>query len=485
MSISGTLSSALSGLNATTRAADVVSNNIANALTDGFARRELQQTARSVGGSGQGVQVTGISRVVDQVLISDRRTAEADSGDRDVRAAFLARLEQILGTPESAESLGAKIAGFDAALIEAASRPDSDARLSNVLSSADMLVHHLGAASDEIQVARAAADDRIFLEVTKLNDTLVRVAEINDQIGSHAGAGRDASALMDQRQQLIDTIATILPLREVGRGNGQIALYTTGGAVLLDGRPATFGFTPVGVITPDMTLASGALSGLTLNDRPLRTAGDSGPIAGGTLAAHFAVRDQLAPAQQARLDAVARDLVERFADPALDGTRAVGDPGLFTDAGAAFLVTNELGLSQRLTVNAAADPARGGALWRLRDGLGAVAPGPSGDASLLITLQSALTAPRTTASGGFLPHDRSLSGLAAEMLSGVSTARLSAETAASFAGAKSDALRMMELEAGVDTDHEMQRLLLIERAFAANAKVVQTVDEMIQMLLGL
>ena len=41
----------------------------------------------------------------------------------------------------------------------------------------------------------------------------------------------------------------------------------------------------------------------------------------------------------------------------------------------------------------------------------------------------------------------------------------------------------MELETGVDTDAEMQKLLLIEQAYAANAKVMTAADEMIQLLL--
>ncbi|EKD61720.1 MAG: hypothetical protein ACD_54C00129G0001, partial [uncultured bacterium] len=52
MSISGGLSSALSGLNAAARAAEIVSSNIANAMTEGYGRRELQTSARSLGGSG-------------------------------------------------------------------------------------------------------------------------------------------------------------------------------------------------------------------------------------------------------------------------------------------------------------------------------------------------------------------------------------------------------------------------------------------------
>ncbi|MDZ4136964.1 MAG: flagellar basal body rod C-terminal domain-containing protein, partial [Paracoccaceae bacterium] len=210
-----------------------------------------------------------------------------------------------------------------------------------------------------------------------------------------------------------------------------------------------------------------------------------GPLAGGSLAANFALRDDLAPEAQTRLDAVARDLVERFSDPALDPTRAPGAAGLFTDAGVGFLPANEPGLSQRLRLNSAVDPAQGGAVWRLRDGLGAATPGPLGESSLLTSLQNVLGQARQPASGGFAPGARSLSALAGQMASGVASARLSAETEASFATARSSAMKILELQTSVDTDRELQDLLAIENSYAANAKVVQTVDDMIQILLGI
>ena len=42
MSISSALSNALSGLNAVSRAADVVSSNVANAMTEGYGKREIE-----------------------------------------------------------------------------------------------------------------------------------------------------------------------------------------------------------------------------------------------------------------------------------------------------------------------------------------------------------------------------------------------------------------------------------------------------------
>lgn len=485
MSISASLSSALSGLTAASKMAEVVSSNIANATTPGYGRREVLTEALTVGSDGQGVRVAGVYRHSDPILIGDRRAAQAGTGDRDVRTAFLRRLETSIGGPDDATSLGARIAAFDTALIEATSRPESEARLSQVAESARGLVQHIAKTSQDIQAARAAADDRIEAEVQQVNSALTRLAELNAKARAVYGTERDASAFMDQRQQLIDSIASIIPLREAARDSGQIALYTTGGAVLLEGTPSVLTFGPVGVITPAMTHSGGALSGLSLNGRPLATAGDGSPIAGGSLAAHFAVRDDLAPSAQSRLDAVARDLVERFSAPGLDSSLPSGAAGLFTDAGAAFLGGNEIGLSERLTLNAAVDPRQGGALWRLRDGLGATIPGAVGDARFLNRLQAALADHRNPASGGFMAGARSFATLAADFLSGAASARLTSEGEASYATARVNALKIMEAEGGVDTDQEMQSLLLVEQAYSANAKVVQTIHDMIQTLLSM
>ena len=47
------------------------------------------------------------------------------------------------------------------------------------------------------------------------------------------------------------------------------------------------------------------------------------------------------------------------------------------------------------------------------------------------------------------------------------------------------AAREMELSEGVDQDHEMQSLLLIEQTYAANARMIQTLDDLMQTLLRL
>ena len=485
MSISSALTSALSGLTVTARMADVTASNVSNALTEGYARREVQLGARVVGAVGIGVTVTGIARQIDARVLQDLRLAMANQAGRSLGAEVLARLEQALGTPDQAGSLSSRIATLERSLTEAAARPEAEARLASVADAAQSLALGLNALSDEVRQERQWVDGRIATEVTRLNEALAGVADLNLRIRSFSATGQEVSALLDQRQKLIDGIAAVVPVREVARDFGQVALFTTGGTTLLDGRAARFGFTPTAQITPDLSVAGGGLSGLTVNGQPVTTDPEGGRLGIGRLSSLFAVRDSLLPEAQANLDAIARDLIDRVSAPGVDPTRAASAPGLFTDRGTPFDPAAEVGLAGRVSVNTAILPEAGGALWRLRDGLGAATPGPAGFADRLVALGDALRAARPQASGTLAPGARSLSGFTADIASAQSVARQSAEASTAFATARSDTLRSALLEDGVDTDQEMQTLLLIEQSYAANAKVVQTVDEMIQLLLGL
>lgn len=484
MSISGALANALTGLTAVGRRGEVVSANVANAMTEGYARREIDLVPQALGGNGAGVRVRGVERIVSQSLLQSRRLSDAELQNSDTRSAFLSRIAAQVGQPGEAGALTTRLSDLESALIEAESRPDSTPRLATAVTAARDLAAGLNRISADIQAARSDADDSIAAQVGRLNDYLARVDGLNTAILTARASGQDANALLDQRQSLVDGIAQIVPVREMQRDRDQIALFTTGGAVLLEGNPARIGFSPVSLVTADMTLAGGALSGLTLNGIAIDPS-DGGIMGGGSLSAAFAVRDEAAPVMQGQIDAMARDLIERFAAPGVDPTLATGQPGLLTDAGAVLDPLNEVGLAGRIRVNALADPDQGGQLWRLRDGLGAAAAGPVGDGTLLQALTTALGAVRVPASGTFGPAARTASGLAADFVSQIASETRGAADRQAYAIGRQSGLKELELQNGVDTDAEMQTLLQVEQAYAANARVIQTMDDLIQQLIGL
>lgn len=106
MSISNAMINALSGLGAASRSADVVASNVANALTQGYARRELQVSARALAGSGTGVRVDGVIRAINQAVLNDKRLADAETAGADARSRFQLRIETAIGQPGDGNSLG-------------------------------------------------------------------------------------------------------------------------------------------------------------------------------------------------------------------------------------------------------------------------------------------------------------------------------------------------------------------------------------------
>jgi flagellar hook-associated protein 1 len=477
MPITQAFNNALSGLSATSRMAEITSANLANALTEGYARRTVELSARIVG-DGAGVQITGISRRVDPNLLTERRLADADLARADVGAKSLRRLEAVFGAPGAASSLSARVADLETALVSSAADPSSTLRLEAAGRALADLTGAVWSASRGIATLRQEADAAIGRGIEALNTDLAEVARLNDEVSTALALRQDAAGLMDQRQRVIDRIATQVSLREVPQEGGRVGLVTTGGQMLLDRRPVVFGFDPSPVITADMTLAGGGLSGLTVNGEPAVPAG-AGRLIGGSLAAEFRLRDVTLVEAQSDLDAFAADLIARFEDPATDPTRPPGAPGLLTDQGAVLDPGNITGLADRIAVNPLADPATGGALFRLRDGIGAVTAGPSGSATRLQAWGAALAAPRAQ------PDGRIIS--AAEGAAGLSTsagqALLRAERDASYSGARWTVLKDSELALGVDSDQEMQDLLKIETAYAANARVIQTLEAMMRELL--
>lgn len=116
--------------------------------------------------------------------------------------------------------------------------------------------------------------------------------------------------------------------------------------------------------------------------------------------------------------------------------------------------------------------------------MNAGAPGPEGYDGLLRALVANLTEARAAPAGsgvaalaGFADLSGRISALRAESAN-------SAETDAIFRQAQLETLREAEVAvSGVDTDRELAELLVVEEAYAANARVIQVADALIKKLL--
>jgi len=97
-------------------------------------------------------------------------------------------------------------------------------------------------------------------------------------------------------------------------------------------------------------------------------------------------------------------------------------------------------------------------------------------------MKDALSDRRLVSSGGFGGATFTASGLVSALTSDITVSRSRADQTLSFASARLQELTERQLADGVDTDSELQRLLLVEQSYAANARMIGVVDELMQLL---
>lgn len=484
MSITKALSNAMSGLTATARGTETVAANLANAMTPSYARREVMLSAQTLGGAFGGVRVDGVMRIVNASVLSEQRTAEALRAEADTMLAFHKAMQASIGIAGGSGSLGDALTSFQTALSSAASRPDDEVRLTQLGDAAAGLAARLNSASAAVQKARGDADQAIAADVGALNAGLEQVSYLNRRIAALHAEGSDVSSLMDARQAVVDKISKIVPVQEVAREAGKIALFTTSGAPLLDGtQPISFQFDAAVGVTWDSDVASGTLSRLAQNGADM-TPSQMQLFAGGTLSAYFAIRDNAAPAVQQELDALAFELHQRLGS-GVDTTIGATDAALFTDAGLYATTANIAGLSSRIALNAAVQPSSGGDIWRLRAGVGATSPGAVGESGLLVAMANALTTVGGPAVGTGFTGNGALSDRFGVVESRIATRRVTAEQDAASQNSFADTISLRLAADGVDRDAETSRLLEYEQIYAANARVIQAVQDMMDQILRL
>ncbi|WP_084395897.1 flagellar hook-associated protein FlgK [Henriciella aquimarina] len=480
MSLSHAINAAKSGLQVSGLRADIVANNVANATTPGYVRRSVMLSETIVGQRSAGVHSTGIARSADSALTSQRMMLSSDLSQANVLASTWQTLSARLGDTADGAGLFSKLSQFEEALQTAATSPESKTNANAVLDAARAITTELNSLSALVATQRSEADREIADGVNVVNDALKKIETLNGQLSSMDRTTPQAAGLMDERQRTLDTIAEYLPVQAVPRQAGTIDLVTKEGVYLLQGKARQIEFTPSSAFGPNQTVGNGALSGMSVDGIDITPGAFSfGAVSSGLFGALFTLRDGDLPDFGRQLDTVAEDLITRLSDDTIDPTKMPGDPGLFVDTNPG----GGDGLAGRIDLNALVDPTQGGEIWRLRDGLGATAEGPPGNTSILTAMLGSITDTRAINANGF-QGSFTASELTATFASRTGQARISNEAVLSSTNAQHNLVAEAEQDkTGVDVDSEMQALLLIEQAYAANARVIETANQMVQRLM--
>jgi flagellar hook-associated protein 1 FlgK len=319
MGLGAVLNSAASGLRVSQAAVEVVSNNVANADTVGYTRRQLVQVQQNAGDRTTGVRTAAVDRMLDVLVQRQLRQETSGAGYTGQMSNYQSALDRLFGPPGGASALDTIFNGFTQSLQALASDPSSSAARSQVLSAAGVLSSTLNGLSGDVQSLRAQAESAIATTVSRVNDLLKMVQGVNARIV--AGGDSPSPALLDERDKAIDELSRYMDIRVSDSQTTGVTITTTGGALLFNGSQAmTLSFDEAGGMGPDsaystdpakrsvgtISLSSGSGTKIDLiANKAIRS---------GELAALVELRDVTLVQAQDQLDALASNMALALSD---------------------------------------------------------------------------------------------------------------------------------------------------------------------------
>lgn len=328
------LFSAQSGLLANQAALDSVANNIANVNSKGYSRKVVNLEQRAVAGVGAGVQLSEVSRIVDENLLKSLRLETSSLNTQSVQSSFYERLQDLFGSPESNTSLSHTIIEFVKSVESLAVSPDKTLEQSDVVRWGQNITTKLHDMSRTIQELRLQADKAIAEAITEINQLTQRIGSLNEDLVAFTTVNRDSSGLRDQRDQALDRLHELIDVRYFVRSDGDVVAFTSGGRTLVDNVPPTLTHSPAASVTATSTHAEGDFGGIFVG---AAIAGNdiTTDIREGRLKGLIDLRDRVLTDLQSQIDELAaemRDILNQVHN------RGMPFPGMQTATGSRIFI---------------------------------------------------------------------------------------------------------------------------------------------------
>lgn len=439
------LSIARSGVQAARIGLDVTAQNIANASSTGYVRRSAAfREVASTGGayrigdlSLSGVRLDGIVRNADAFRQAEVRRTGSDVARAQAEVSGLQNIEAAI---EQSGVFDA-IVGFESSLQQLTQNPTDTSLRASVIEKARTMVGTFRITSQEMN---AAADGLRFLAsdgVTQVNRIAQELARTNTRLSRVSDASSDKTALLDQRDKLLEELSGYANIATEFSADGQVAVKIggTSGEDLVTGNAAA-----------TMAIATSPTDGTV----SYTVGGQSVTLAGGSLAGQ-----QLALAKGAQLktdlDTLAGKIIDKFNMAQTGGRDLDGAMGVAIFSGTTA-ATMALAVEDGRKIATA--PAS------------ATTPG-SRDAANLTAIRTALAGVNPSGAMDAILFD--VSGTLAGRKVTLGALQTIADTAKVALSAQS----------GVDLDQEAVNLVRFQQAFQASGKVMQVSSDIFDTLL--
>jgi flagellar hook-associated protein 1 FlgK len=347
VSINSILSSAMSALQANTAALRVVSNNVSNINTQGYARRTVEFQTTAAAGQLTGVSASDVQRVTDQFLQAETLSANAASSQYGAQNDIYTQLNGMLGQPGDGTSLGSQLDNVFSSLSSASSAPNSSANQQGVLSALQNLASTISTTSTNLRTLQTQVDQQVSSSISTVNSTIQSIYNLNQQIQTATLAGSDASGLLDQRDEAVQNLSALIGVKTTTQSNGQMTVMTQDGTTLVGDTYAQLSYAGGGT---DGNYGQIMMSNMTGNGQPIGQPQElDSHLGSGSLAGLVDMRDNQLPSLMTELGNFAQQTALAF-NAQSNANSSVPPPTSMDGRDTGLLSTDSLGFTGNTTI---------------------------------------------------------------------------------------------------------------------------------------
>lgn len=301
------------------------SHNISNANTPGFNRQKVlltTNTAQSTGAGfvGRGVSAATVHRIYNQFLVSQALQTQTQSQALDSNYNEIKQLDNMLA--ETTSGLSPTLQNFFTAIQDVATNSSVIPSRQSMLSNAEALVSRFHSMDQRITQIRDGINTQINSAVGEINSLAGQISQINQQIiwAEGAAGGQPANDMLDQRDELINRLNTIINTDTVRQSDGTVNVYVGTGQALVVGAQT---LTLQAIKSPDVPeqLTIGLMNGSSVIRLP------ESQISGGILGGLLSFRNDSLDKAQNSLGRIAINLAQSFNEQHQLGMDLNGDLG--------------------------------------------------------------------------------------------------------------------------------------------------------------
>jgi flagellar hook-associated protein 1 FlgK len=348
VSLNGITASAISALQTNQAALNVVSNNVSNLNTPGYARRVVNESTLSAGGQLTGVDIASVQRVTNQFLQQEQLAAGGSASQYDTMANLFSQLNGLLGGPGDNQSLATQLTNVTSAFATASQAPTSSASQTGVMNALNGLASTFSNVSSTITSLQNQVDQQVVNSVGSTNTLIQQIYQLNSQIKTANASGDQASALLDQRDTALTNLAQVMGIQTTTNSDGSVNVSTTDGVNLVSNTYAQLSYTggaqngSYGNITiQDVNPGNGNLLGTPQALDP--------HLSGGSLAGMIDMRDQVLGGLSQSLGNLAQQTAQTF-NAQSNANAAFPPPTSLTGRDTGLLSTDALNFTGQTTI---------------------------------------------------------------------------------------------------------------------------------------